>query len=277
MSVVFKVGDLRKIIKESATNSEFKAVYGGGVQDDNKKINRQAYKDIENETNSYDGGINGKKPSKLGTITPTENRGMSDLNYDGISKPYKEKVKSQLKGYTSAEAEKNHKDDDFGNAVFDANDQSEFFEKHAKELKKAKDKLKGTGLTGSTKDKDEIEKNSDTMFESKKVKNIKFKHTEFLSEGHMLSKVPDEFKNEGNKFIMSDSEGNSYLVEWHHNEAPVVEKRINEKLVNEELNRIKNLYKYHSKDYFNTTTSASRIKENREFSDMIGKARKLMK
>ena len=277
MSVVFKVGDLRKIIKESATNSEFKAVYGGGVQDDNKKINRQAYKDIENETNSYDGGINGKKSSKLGTITPTENRGMSDLNYDGISKPYKEKVKSQLKGYTSSDAENNHKDDEFGNATFDSNGQSEFFEKHAKELKKAKDKLKGTGLTGSTKDKDEIEKNSDTMFESKKVKNIKFKHTEFLSEGHMLRKVPDEFKNEGNKFIMSDSEGNSYLVEWHHNEAPVVEKRINKKLVNEELNRIKNLYKYHSKDYFNTTTSASRIKENREFSDMIGKARKLMK
>ena len=55
------------------------------------------------------------------------------------------------------------------------------------------------------------------------------------------------------------------------------EKRINKKLVNEELNRIKNLYNYQSKDYFKTTTSMSRVQENREFSDMIGRARKLMK
>ena len=277
MSTVYRVGDLRRIIKESATKDEFKAVYGGGVQDDNKKINRQAYKDIEKETSSYDGGVSKKKDSKPGTITPTENRGMSDLEYDGISKPFKEKVKSQLKGYTSADAEKNHKKDEFGNADFNSDDQSEFFAKHAKEVKKAKDQMKGRGLTGSTKNKSEIEKNSDTMFESRKVKNIKFKHTKFLSEGHMLTKVPDEFKNEGNRFIMSDSEGNSYMVEWHQNEAPDVEKRINKKLVNEELKRIKNLYNYHSKDYFNTTTSSSRIQENREFSDMIGKARKLMK
>lgn len=277
MSTVYRVGDLRRIIKESATKNEFKAVYGGGVQDDNKKINRQAYKDIEKETSSYDGGVSKKKDSKPVTITPTENRGMSDLEYDGISKPFKQKVKSQLKGYTSADAEKNHKKDEFGNADFNSDDQNEFFAKHAKEVKKAKDQMKGTGLTGSTKNKSEIEKNSDTMFESRKVKNIKFKHTKFLSEGHMLTKVPDEFKNEGNRFIMSDSEGNSYMVEWHQNEAPDVEKRINKKLVNEELKRIKNLYNYHSKDYFNTTTSTSRMQENREFSDMIGKARKLMK
>lgn len=277
MSTVYRVGDLRRIIKESATKNEFKAVYGGGVQDDNKKINRQAYKDIEKETSSYDGGVSKKKDSKPGIITPTENRGMSDLEYDGISKPFKQKVKSQLKGYTSADVEKNHKKDEFGNADFNSDDQNEFFAKHAKEVKKAKDQMKGTGLTGSTKNKSEIEKNTDTMFESRKVKNIKFKHTKFLSEGHMLTKVPDEFKNEGNRFIMSDSEGNSYMVEWHQNEAPDVEKRINKKLVNEELKRIKNLYNYHSKDYFNTTTSTSRMQENREFSDMIGKARKLMK
>ena len=67
------------------------------------------------------------------------------------------------------------------------------------------------------------------------------------------------------------------VSEFDQDEAPDIEKRINKKLVNEELNRIKNLYNYHSKDYFNTTTSISRMQENREFSDMIGKARKLLK
>jgi hypothetical protein len=162
--IVYNVGKLRKAIKESADNkfdknskNEFKPVYGKGVQDDNKEINRKAYNDIKKETSSYDGNLSGaKKLNKLGTITPTENRGMSDLEYDGISQPFKDKVKSQLKGYTSADAEKNHSKDNFGNAEFNSKDESEFFVKHAKEAKKEKDKMKGTGLTGSTQNKSEI-------------------------------------------------------------------------------------------------------------------------
>ena len=41
--------------------------------------------------------------------------------------------------------------------------------------------------------------------------------------------------------------------------------------------RIKALYDYKSKDYFTSTSSQSRVNENKEFSDMINKARKLMK
>lgn len=277
MSTVYRVGDLRMVIKESATKSEFRPVYGSGVQDDNKKINRQAYKDIEKETKSYDGGLDNKRKNDGTALTPTENKGMSDIMYASAPKPFKERVKSQLNGYVSADAEKKHKKDDFGNADFGSDEQLSSFRKHAKDIKKERDVLRGRGLTGSTKQKSEIENYDETMFESKKLKNIRFRHTEFLSEGHMLTKVPDEFKKDGNKFLMSDSEGNSYLVEWRSSEAPIVEKRINKKLVNEELNRIKNLYNYQSKDYFKTTTSMSRVQENREFSDMIGRARKLMK
>ena len=81
MSTVYRVGDLRRIIKESATKNEFKAVYGGGVQDDNKKINRQAYKDIEKETSSYDGGVSKKKDSKPVTITSTYD---CDITYESL-------------------------------------------------------------------------------------------------------------------------------------------------------------------------------------------------
>lgn len=280
MRTVYNVGELRKAVSNiTESANEFKPVYGDSVQSDNKKINRQAYNDIKKETSNYDGGLSRKSDVKPGTITPTENRGMSDLDYDGISKPFKDKVKSQIKGYTSADNEKKHKNDDFGNADFDSNNESDFFAKHAKDAKKEKDKMYSTGLTGSTQNKSDVEKRSDTMFESKsnKLKNIKFKRTKFLSEGHMLSKVPDDFKMEGNKFMMSDSDGNSYIVEWHDNKEPDVEKKINKKLVNEEMNRIKSLFNYKSKDYFNTTTAGSRIQENREFSDMIDKARKLMK
>jgi hypothetical protein len=199
---------------------------------------------------------------------------MSDLDYDSISKPFKDKVKSQLKGYTSAENEKLHKNDEFGNAYYDSNDLSKDIAKHAKDAKKEKDKSKTDGLV-SSKYKDETEKNSDSMFESKKISKLQFKHTQFISEGHMLSKVPDEFKVEGKKFIMRDTADNEYLVEWAA--KPNVTKRLNKTQVNEEMNRIKALYGYKSKDYFTSTSSQSRMNENKEFSDMINKARKLMK
>ena len=92
----------------------------------------------------------------------------------------------------------------------------------------------------------------------------------------MLSKVPDELKVEGKRFIMKDTADNEYLVEWTDKE-PNVTKKLNKTQVNEEMKRIKSLYGYKSKDYFTTTNSQSRMNENKEFSDMLNKARKLMK
>ena len=275
MEKKYNVGDLRRIIKERVeTKNEFEPVFGKHVPEDNKKINDEAYKDIEKETKDYDGGLGSDRHKKGESVTPANNRGMSDLDYDSISKPFKEKVKSQMKGYTSAENEKLHKDEPFGNAYYDSNNISKDIADHAKEAKKEKDKSKTDGLV-SSKYKKETEENSDTMFESK-ISKIQFKHTQFLSEGHMLSKVPDEFKVEGKRFIMKDTADNEYLVEWT-DKKPNVTKKINKTQVNEEMNRIKALYGYKSKDYFTTTNPQSRISENKEFSDMLNKARKLMK
>lgn len=282
----YRLGDLKASLRESVRKSvskksvleakdEFKPVFGKNVPEDNKKINSEAYNDIKKETEKYDGGL-GAENKKGTSVTTANNRGMSDLDYDSISKPFKEKVKAQLKGYPSVENEKLHKDDEaFGNSYYDSNNLSKDIADHAKEAKKEKDKSKTDGLV-SSKYKDETEKNSETMFEDNRISKIKFKHTQFISEGHMLSKVPDEFKVEGKTFIMKDTADNEYLVEWN-DKKPNVTKRINKTQVNEEMKRIKALYDYKSKDYFTTTNSQSRIQENKEFSDMINKARKLMK
>lgn len=286
----YRIGDLKERIRENAEKSksvskrsvleakeknEFEPVFGKNVPSDNKKINTQAYNDIKKETGAYDGGLGSyAHKQKGGTLTPANNRGMSDLDYDSISKPFKDKVKSQIKGYPSAEAEKLHKNDEFGNAYYDSNNLSKSIADHAKEAKKEKDKSKTDGLV-SSKYKKETEENSDTMFESKKISKIQFKHTQFISEGHMLSKVPDEFKVEGKRFIMKDNSDNEYLVEWA--EKPNVTKKLNKTQVNEEMNRIKALYGYKSADYFTSTNAQSRISENKEFSDMLNKARQLMK
>ena len=259
----YNIGKLRQVIRESS--NEFKPVFGKNVPEDNKKINKTAYSDIEKETKDYDGGM--VKREKGESATAAMNKGMGDIAYDSISKPFADKVKAQVKGFTSAEAEKEHKDEELGNATYgDAKD----IEKHAKEAKKETDDSRKTWF-----DKDTIGKEEKTMAESKKMKRLTFKKTEFLGEQNMLSKVPDEFKVAGNKFIMKDCVDNTYMVEWTEFKPNVTE-MLNESKTNDELNRIKELFGYKSKEYYNNTTAGSRLMEDKNFSDMINKARSLM-
>ena len=271
-TVIINVGNLRQTIKES--QNEFKAIQFG--QDETKRTNEKAYSDIKKETEKYDGGLTSKTKKVGGGINATDNKGMHDLEYDSINKPFKDRVKSQMKGYVSKDAEDKHKNDEFGNATFD-NDGNIYnaAKDHANAVKKGRDAAVEIGLTGSKLNKSEIEKQRETMGESKKIKMLTFKNTQFLSEGHMLTRIPDEYKTEGNKFIMKDSSDNQYLVEWHQKE-PMVTKKVNMTLVNEQKERMKQLWGYKSAEA-KTSTSSFRVQEDKGFSDMVNKARKLMK
>lgn len=264
------VGELRRVIKES--QNEFKPLVFGA--DETKKTNEKAYSDIKKETEKYDGGLT-KQGKKLGGgISATDNKGMHDLAYDNISKPFKDRVKSQMKGYVSKDAEDKHKNDEFGNATFDKDENVyNAAKEHAKAVKQGKDTAAEIGLTSRELSKNDIEKNSETMEESKKIKMLSFKNTKFLSEGHMRTMIPDEYKVEGKKFIMRDGSDNQYLVEWTAKE-PNVTKKLNMKLVNEQKERIKQLWGYKSAEA-KTSTSSFRIQEDNEFADMVKKARKL--
>ena len=273
MVTKISVGELRRVIKES--QNEFKPVVFGN--DESKKINDKAYSDIKKETDNYDGGLS-KGTKKLGGgISATDNKGMHDLAYDNISKPFKDRIKSQMKGYVSKDAENKHKNDEFGNATFDKDENIyNAAKEHAKAVKQGKDAAAEIGLTGRELNKNDIEKNTETMEESKKIKMLSFKNTKFLSEGHMMTMIPDEFKVEGKRFIMKDGADNQYLVEWSTKKEPSVTKKLNMTLVNEQKERIKQLWGYKSAEA-KTSTSSFRMQENKEFSDMVNKARKLMK
>ena len=264
------VGELRRVIKEST--NEFKPVVFGDAE--TKKINDKAYRDIKNETDKYDGGVGKKDQKPGGGISATDNKGMHDLTYDSINKPFMERTKSQMKGYVSKDAEDKHKNDEFGNATFDDNGKIyDAAKDHAEAAKQGKDTAAEIGLTGRELKKKDIEGNDSTMYESKKIKRLTFK-TQFISEGHMMSKIPDELKVEGKKFIMRDTADNEYLVEWNERE-PKVTKKVNMTLVNEQKDRIKQLWGYKSAEG-NRTTPSFRVQEGKEFNDMVNKARKLM-
>ena len=266
-----EVGELRRILRED--KNEFKPkVYG---VEDTKKENEKTYKDIKKATDKYDGGLTVDKSKLEGGFKSSVNRGMHDLEYDGINDDFKKRTKSQMKGYVSKDAEEKHKNDLFGNATFDKDgDTYKAAMNHADAVKKAKDTAAEIGLTSRELNKNDIEKNRETMKESKKIKMLSFKNTKFISEGHMMTKIPDEYKTEGNKFIMRDSADNQYLVEW--SSEPTVTKKVNNTLVNEQKERIKQLWSYKSAEA-KKTTSSFRIQEGKEFSNMVDKARKLMK
>ena len=269
------VGELKRVISES--QNEFEPVVFGNKE--TKEINKKAYADTKKKIKDYDGGLtdNEKYVNAPGRgIGNDDNKGMHDLMYDNENKPFSEKVKSQMKGYASKEAEELHKNDAFGNADFD--NKGEIYKAlkdHAEQVKKNRDTATEIGLTGRELDKKKVEKLRHPMGEGRKIKKLTFKNTKFISEGHMLSKVPDEYKKNGNKFVMKDSYDNEYLVEWT-NKEPNVTKKTNMSLVNEEKKRIKSLWEYRSSEG-NRTTPSFRLQENKEVGDMVNRVRELMK
>ena len=261
----YKVSDLRKFIKESA--NEFKPVMGKNVESDNKKINDKAYNDISKETKAYDGGA--RNADKKIKYPNTDNLGMQDLEYNNMNPRFKKDNLSRLKGYTSADAETKHKNDPKGNEDFNEIDG---MDDNHKAYKKGKMTAKEIGLTSRMINKKDFENQTNSIFENKIVK-IKFKNTEFITENHMLSKVPDDFKIEGKRFTMVDKVGNEYLVEWHNDDDDV--KVLNETKVNKEKNRIHELFSYKSGE--SKTTNDMRLNEENKISDILNKTRKLIK
>ena len=62
----YKFGELKAKLQESA--SEFKPVFGDGVESKEKEINRQANKDIQKAAADYDGGLSNETQKKKNCI-----------------------------------------------------------------------------------------------------------------------------------------------------------------------------------------------------------------
>lgn len=115
------------------------------------------------------------------------------------------------------------------------------------------------------------------LMENKNVKTAYFKKTTFLTEGHMMSRIPDEFKVEENVFRMKDKTGNEYLLEWKNGKAEIIS-HSNKQGMNESIERMKALYGYKASDYYKNTTTTSRLAESNEsFTETLDKARKIIK
>lgn len=274
--ITYKVGDLKRIIKESAQS--FSPKVGDGVVKTNAKNNEKSYKDAEKAAKDYDGGL---KSEKKGKLPKKDDANRTTLDYNPRTEPdeaYKEKVEAQAQGYTS-KLEKNNGIEKA--AEFD-NDGKIFnqFKDASDALNKEKENLAKSGLQGHNLEQEKKK----TMYENKapKAKRLSFKHTKFLNESQMLSRIPEEYKVDGQKIYMKDSVGNEYIVECAKSErSGFIETNViahnNEQLMNEEVNRINELFGYKEDSSYATTKADERINENRGFQDLMNLSRSLIK
>lgn len=296
MEKTYKVSDIKRLISESS--SEFKAVLGPNVESEDKKNNGKAYSDAKKRAKDYDGGLSDKKDKKKYTKLDA-NKTTLDYTPDNVSDEYKERVHAQVKGYSSVQEMENdiEKQDDYSNNenIYQGikkcgekmhNDEEEFKTSglQARELPKeiykkqemyeSKDGFDMRNLIDSLKTKSAILEGKKTFVEQKSVKTAYFKKTSFLNEGHMISRIPDEFKNEGAQFKMKDKHGTEYLIEWSNNKANVLTRNHKQK-IDETLNAYEKLSSYKGEEY-NSMSNKARINEDSsEINRMLDIVRKI--
>ena len=294
------VGDLKALIQESS--NEFKAKLGHGVKDGNEKNNGKAYDDAKKRAKDYDGGLaDSVKVAKYEKIGD-DNRTTLDYEVDNVDDNYKKRIAAQAEGYTSVDEKENgiEKLGDYSDNkdIFDA------IKKSSDEDKERRLGAKKSGLAGRTFDDETFEhgslyesndglemrammdhiksvqtevKTHEDISEKRSMKTAYFKKTTFLTEGHMMSRIPDEFKVEENVFRMKDKTGNEYIIEWKNGKGVILSHK-NKQGMNESIDRMKALMGYKSSDKYKTSTSNERLNEDNDaFKNTLDKARKIIK
>lgn len=269
MEMSFSVSDLRALISESS--NEFKEKLGDGVRSGNKENNGKAYKDAKKRAKDYDGGLEDEVLEKKPKYDKTQDDNKTTLDYNptNASKEYKDRVKAQAKGYTSVKEMNNgiEKSGDFS----DNENIYNGIKKSYDDYDKARIDMNTSGLQSREWDKKIFDR--ENMFEGKNIKTIRFKKTTFLTENHMISRIPDEFKKEGSTFIMEDKTGNKYCIEWSDNRANIIG-HDNKYGINESINRMKELMGYKQGD--SKTDRNIRCNENFDaFRGMLDKVRNI--
>lgn len=268
MEKTYKVGELNALLAESS--KEFKAKLGAGVESNNKSNNDKAYKDAKKRAKDFDGG--GKEGYWKGNAEykkVDDNRTTLGYNPDSVSKEYKERIEAQAKGYTSRQEMENgiEKQGDY-----------EDNDKIRKEIEKSetdkREKLeigKKSGLTASKVPAETFKK--EELYEAN-YPTAWFKKTTFLTEGHMMSIIPDEFKKEGKMFNMKDKTESNYLCEWKDSKAVIV-KHTNPNGMNESINRMKELWGY-KPDSNHTDKQIREFEGDNRFRSSLDKMRRII-
>ena len=283
-TINYRVGDLRRIVRES--KDEFDPVVGPGVEAEDMRNSKESYKKAKERAKDYDGGLTNKEKPKFPEVVDG-NRSMADLNpRTEPSKEYQKDNEARLKGYTSALEEKNGIEKagaDFneepGKRLTDAAKKRDEAELAVANSGLQSSKLKNTAATEEG-TKDSKLKNRLFKESAPKPKRLHFKHTKFVNESKMLGLIPEEYKKDGQKIFMVDSVGNEYTVMCEDCKGTnSIEVNVigynNQNVLNEQVERMNQLFGYDTKSVFTKQTPQERVNENDAFRDMMDMMKKI--
>lgn len=303
----YSLSELQNYLAES---SDFKPKYGKNVANGDNSEGDKAAKELQKKAEETQ-----PKAKEHNNVDLTNNgdfnKSTIDLRFmEEPSKVWSERIESQIAGFAGKKEQETHKDDEYGNGDFDGNER---FLKAAKEraekfnddrnkeansglksrelAKKGLGSDKKTAFDGKGEDKNVVRGDDDKDNKNKEIENkasekplkenrmkiLNFKHTQFLSEAQVLKRVPEEYKTDGNKFIMKDATGTEYLIECRvdstfGNKSIKVVNRFNKAELTEDFNKMRSLW-----NYTNLNEGTERINENDEVEKMLNIMRGLKK
>ena len=259
---VYNLSEFCKVLRESQqAKQEFKAKKGETVDSEDKKNNGKAVEDILKKTKEYDGGIqdNPKREDPQDTDTEYTRGDMLHLRYRfKPNEKHSADVEAQVGGFASAVNKENSKIKE-ENKGLDFEGNKEYFEDSKDDFEKMAKRNYAERASGlKTREKVKINKETEEVlkdkgiFKENKMKRLHFNKTVFLNEEHMIKKIPDDMKVDGNKFYMKDSIGNEYLIECVKDKVidDVIHTKVvdytNKEKLDETFKRMKELYGYKS-------------------------------
>lgn len=275
---VYSFSELKDILNEANQRNEFNPKYGKGYSAKTEgNENEKAVKDITTQAQKSYGGVE-KRTERKTNSENVRDKNKTTLDYNYAYEPsdsYKKRVKALAHGYPSESAEENADKKEF-EKVGDFDGNKNFYDERAKSRKEDADKRqedKHAGLKSHNLPKETF-KDKTLFTEDKKMKRLHFKNTTFLNEEQMIKRIPDDYKFDGNKFLMKDSKGNEYLVECKKDaicesyiHTNVLGHKCGKQIMSEAFEKFNHLTNYRSSNY---NTAVEKIEETKKYGEMLG-------
>ncbi len=233
-----------------------------------KEENEDYYKELEKKFRDYLKLDTKDNPSPKVNMTDKDHEmyygtGMEGLKYDDEdTEKYKKFVERNKKLNEPSKdyyLKKDQVEDSFGKITKDG----EHYKKHKYGKPDEYQKTPKVRITNEN-------HNKNTM------KRLTYKKP-FLSHDKTMNLIPEGYKQDGNKFQMTDGV-ETYTIKWEGTNTtgtPTVLSYKNEKLVKEDITKMEYLYDYNSSDLLMKTNDA--LTENTIFNEMLNKTRSLLK
>lgn len=125
----------------------------------------------------------------------------------------------------------------------------------------------------STEGKETIKENNKPEINENKMKRLKFKEP-FNGRKNALNLIPEHYKVDNKVFEMTDGV-ETYKVRWEK-DTPVILAAKNQKRIDEDVDKMKHLMGYNSRETFGTLKGEERIIENTKMRDFMDKSSTLI-